>query len=182
MLNSLIPLYHDDWVILQSLGNFTKLQELPSQFTPVWTTSLTWSFTALICTTVFRFYLCETSLYCTAFRNYFDDGSDPSVTSTSPFPCCTSAQSNAEETWSHSWPKAVWRCFIKGTESNRLLVDCKPEFRKLFNTSCLLWNNTCQSYWIWFWSATRIIQSCFMKYSKRLLASLDWEKGLASKF
>lgn len=30
--------------------------------------------------------------------------------------------------------------------------------------------------------ATRIIQSCFMKYSKRLLASLDWKKGLASKF
>ncbi|XP_034308103.2 HMG box-containing protein 1 isoform X2 [Magallana gigas] len=47
--------------------------------------------------------------------NYFDDGSDPSVTTTSPFPGCTSAQSNAEETWSHSWPKAVWRCFIKDT-------------------------------------------------------------------
>lgn len=71
-------------------------------------------------------------LYCTSFRNYFDDGSDPSVTSTSPFPGCTSAQSNAEETWSHSWPKAVWRCFIKGTISRRLCVNsCKPVCRKL---------------------------------------------------
>nr|XP_022297936.1 HMG box-containing protein 1-like [Crassostrea virginica] len=48
--------------------------------------------------------------------NYFDDGSDPSVTSTSPFPGSPSTRSNAEETWSHNWPNAVWQCFIKDTK------------------------------------------------------------------
>ncbi|XP_048741111.1 HMG box-containing protein 1-like [Ostrea edulis] len=47
--------------------------------------------------------------------NYCDDGSDPSVTSSSPFPGCPDRNSNAEETWSHNWPKAVWQCFIKDT-------------------------------------------------------------------
>ncbi|XP_061178947.1 HMG box-containing protein 1-like [Saccostrea echinata] len=47
--------------------------------------------------------------------NYCDDGSDPKVTSSSPFSGGLSQNSNLEETWSHSWPKAVWQCFIKDT-------------------------------------------------------------------
>ncbi|OWF55589.1 HMG box-containing protein 1 [Mizuhopecten yessoensis] len=39
------------------------------------------------------------------------DGSDPRVTSSSPFPGSNSVDGD----WSHKWPTAVWQCFVKGT-------------------------------------------------------------------
>ena len=39
------------------------------------------------------------------------DDFDPRVTSSSPFPA---EPKEVTESWSHSWPTAVWQCFIQG--------------------------------------------------------------------
>ncbi|XP_064632390.1 HMG box-containing protein 1-like isoform X2 [Lineus longissimus] len=45
----------------------------------------------------------------------FDFESDQRVTSSSPFPADPKECKASSETWSHSWPTAVWQCFIKGS-------------------------------------------------------------------
>ncbi|XP_033744593.1 HMG box-containing protein 1-like [Pecten maximus] len=45
------------------------------------------------------------------YKDHSEDGSDPRVTSSSPFP----ASNSADGDWSHKWPTAVWQCFVKGT-------------------------------------------------------------------
>ncbi|XP_070557664.1 HMG box-containing protein 1-like isoform X2 [Ptychodera flava] len=37
------------------------------------------------------------------------------VTSSSPFPASPKVSESSSGTWSHSWPTAVWQCFLKGT-------------------------------------------------------------------
>jgi len=41
---------------------------------------------------------------------------DMRVSSSSPFPWSPSKSADSNETWSHSWPTAVWQCFIRGTK------------------------------------------------------------------
>ncbi|KAL4226229.1 hypothetical protein ACF0H5_014213 [Mactra antiquata] len=55
---------------------------------------------------------------------YGPDGSDPCVSTTSPL-CMSPEDSEQLETsnWSHSWPTAVWQCFIKGTKVKFLYSD-----------------------------------------------------------
>ncbi|XP_077869389.1 HMG box-containing protein 1-like [Saccoglossus kowalevskii] len=38
------------------------------------------------------------------------------VTSSSPFPASPKVNESSSGTWSHSWPTAVWQCFMKGTK------------------------------------------------------------------
>ncbi|XP_060069206.1 HMG box-containing protein 1-like [Ylistrum balloti] len=45
------------------------------------------------------------------YSDHSEDGSDPRVTSSSPFP----ASNSIDGDWSHKWPTAVWQCFVKGT-------------------------------------------------------------------
>ncbi|XP_077979756.1 HMG box-containing protein 1-like [Glandiceps talaboti] len=40
---------------------------------------------------------------------------DSRVTSSSPFPASPKLSESSSGTWSHSWPTAVWQCFMKGT-------------------------------------------------------------------
>ena len=41
------------------------------------------------------------------------DGSDPRVSTSSPL-CVSPDDTMATGTWSHTWPTAVWQCFITG--------------------------------------------------------------------
>lgn len=57
-------------------------------------------------------------LFVTRCCNYSEgvhDGSDPRVSTSSPL-CVSPDDSEQLETsnWSHTWPTAVWQCFVKG--------------------------------------------------------------------
>lgn len=57
----------------------------------------------------------ETSATKDVVRSLWDE-SDSRVTSSSPFPASPVEDSNSfSGNWSHSWPTAVWQCFIQGT-------------------------------------------------------------------
>lgn len=54
----------------------------------------------------------------------FRDESDSRVTSSSPFPASPVEDSNSfSGNWSHSWPTAVWQCFIQGKMRIQELLD-----------------------------------------------------------
>ncbi|KAJ8301504.1 hypothetical protein KUTeg_020491 [Tegillarca granosa] len=65
-------------------------------------------------------------------RNYFSDGSDPRVTSSSPFPTSPKNLSSPTDTWSHQWPTAVWQCFTEGKCTRiHFLNDSGNEWKKV---------------------------------------------------
>ncbi|XP_033098785.1 HMG box-containing protein 1-like [Anneissia japonica] len=47
--------------------------------------------------------------------NTIEPESDDRVSSSSPFPTCPEDFESGHGTWSHTWPSAVWQCFMKGS-------------------------------------------------------------------
>ncbi|KAK3101318.1 hypothetical protein FSP39_002656 [Pinctada imbricata] len=59
--------------------------------------------------------------------NYYNDGSDSRVTSSSPFPSSPKEALNTSGTWSHNWPTPVWQCFIQDVLIRFILEGGVPQ-------------------------------------------------------